>query len=413
MRKLLVICSTLWMLLGFPAIALGANALVVHDGSAVSPGPDIRTQLASRLTAKGYTVTQNVGVPAGSLATYQQIWDLRYSTGGAPPGNSFTSTEVTSYLTFLQGGGSLFLMGENGTSFGTRNTAIADFVQSAGGGSITLASTTSNSQTVQAPFTGPSAVNSVTYQSVGGALGPLPKGAFLTKDASNNGAAIGFGPGVLSNATAGTLIAVFDVNFLQSTAASALKSLADNMIDYLGAPPPPASADLGVTLTQSISAPLPGVNLTYTVVVTNNGAADASTVVLSDSLPTGMTFVSATAPSGWALATPAVGANGTVTATLATLTTAAGAQTVTITALVGTLSAGTVLTNSASVTSATTDPSPANNTSSVNATVATSTATPASIPTLGEWAMLLMASLLAGVGALSLTRRQGGTEGRL
>ena len=59
-----------------------------------------------------------------------------------------------------------------------------------------------------------------------------------------------------------------------------------------------------------------GNTLTYTVAVTNGGPTHASNVSLTDALPIGTTFVSATMP-GWTCTTPAVGANGTVTCTLA------------------------------------------------------------------------------------------------
>lgn len=57
----------------------------------------------------------------------------------------------------------------------------------------------------------------------------------------------------------------------------------------------PAQADLGVSVAGS-SAQYPG-NLTYTVTVTNNGPDTATTVNLTDTLPAGLTLVSAV-PSG-------------------------------------------------------------------------------------------------------------------
>jgi hypothetical protein len=55
----------------FLAYAVGgnarANALIVT------------ANLKTHLMAAGYGVTTNIGVPAGSLATYQQIWDVRFN----------------------------------------------------------------------------------------------------------------------------------------------------------------------------------------------------------------------------------------------------------------------------------------------------------------------------------------------
>ena len=62
-----------------------------------------------------------------------------------------------------------------------------------------------------------------------------------------------------------------------------------------------------------------GNNLTYTLSITNGGPSDAQTVGLSDPLPAGTTFVSLTQDTGPAFTctTPTVGANGTVTCSLA------------------------------------------------------------------------------------------------
>ncbi len=376
LRKLPAAGALLVWLVSAPSVVLAADALIVHDGSTISPMPDVRTNLQNRLTAKGYTVTLSNGVPAGSLSSYQQVWDVRIglvSGASAPFGSPLTATETSQYLAFLSGGGSLFLMGENGSSFGPRNMAIRDFIQSVGGGTVALAAgTTSNNQTVQSPFTGPTAVAAVTYSSVGGVTS-LPKGQFITKDTATSGAAISLGPGTMTGAPAGTLIAVFDVNFLGSAANADLQALVGNIISYLGAPPAAANADLAITKTQSTSAPAAGDNLTYTVTVTNNGPSDASTVSVSDPLPANTTFVSASGPAGWTLSTPAVGANGTVSATRATLANGSGAQTFTITVKVNAAAAtGTVLANTATVSTSTTDPTASNNTASVSATTTAS-----------------------------------------
>src|SRR5690606_22051057 len=53
--------------------------------------------------------------------------------------------------------------------------------------------------------------------------------------------------------------------------------------------------------------------IVYTITVTNVGAGAAPDVSVSDVLPAGTTFVSATAPSGFAITAPAAGSSGTVT----------------------------------------------------------------------------------------------------
>ena len=59
-----------------------------------------------------------------------------------------------------------------------------------------------------------------------------------------------------------------------------------------------ARADLSITKTDSPDPVTAGKNLTYTVQVTNGGPSTASAVTVTDTLPAGVTFVSATPPLG-------------------------------------------------------------------------------------------------------------------
>jgi uncharacterized repeat protein (TIGR01451 family) len=73
-------------------------------------------------------------------------------------------------------------------------------------------------------------------------------------------------------------------------------------------------ADVSITKTDAPDPVAPGSDLTYTFVVTNSGPSGAGNVIVSDVLPASETFVSLTTPLGWTTTTPAVGANGTVSA---------------------------------------------------------------------------------------------------
>jgi len=59
-----------------------------------------------------------------------------------------------------------------------------------------------------------------------------------------------------------------------------------------------ASADIQVAKTVDDAAPLVGANVTYTVTAQNNGPDDATGVAITDALPAGVTFVSASASVG-------------------------------------------------------------------------------------------------------------------
>ncbi|WP_144118564.1 lamin tail domain-containing protein [Catellatospora sichuanensis] len=149
----------------------------------------------------------------------------------------------------------------------------------------------------------------------------------------------------------------------------------DNSVDFTVAAPNPRNsppvvgvADLVVTKSDSPDPVTAGQQITYTVTVTNEGPDDAQAVEMTDTLPAGTTFVSATVSSaGWTLDTPAVGSGGTVTADAATL--ADGAQvTFTITVLVAAGATGTI-TNTATAGSDSTDPDSDNNSAATTTTV--------------------------------------------
>lgn len=118
-------------------------------------------------------------------------------------------------------------------------------------------------------------------------------------------------------------------------------------------PIPATSTDLAITKTGSPANPLVGEQLTYSLSVTNNGPDPATGVAVTDPLPAGLSFVSATASQG-----SCVNQAGTVTCNLGSL---ADDATATATIRVTPQTAGSV-SNSASVAGAQIDPIAANNT---------------------------------------------------
>jgi hypothetical protein len=216
--------ATLLLLLTFAGLSWGANALIVTGATSVIDTDN--TNLSNKLTTATFTVTTNVGVPAGSLATYQQIWDTRFNQIVLSP------SDVAAYTTYLAGGGNLFLMGEN-TGFNTRNFSIVSLIAGLGGGTIAI-TTPTNNVTVLAPFaTG--ITNPFTFQAAAGTSSAGPYGAIAT-DAAGIAPAIVYGPGSLTSAPAGSVIIVFDVNFLGTNADANSQQLIVNLIGYLAAP---------------------------------------------------------------------------------------------------------------------------------------------------------------------------------
>jgi uncharacterized repeat protein (TIGR01451 family) len=123
--------------------------------------------------------------------------------------------------------------------------------------------------------------------------------------------------------------------------------------------------DLSIQKTAAPNPVFVSQNVTYTMVAKNNSTVSGATgVVLTDSLPASMKFVSATTSQG-SLITPPVGSSGIVTANIGSLATGAMA---TVTVTVSASAAG-VISNTASVTGNENDPVASNNTDSATTTV--------------------------------------------
>ena len=131
-----------------------------------------------------------------------------------------------------------------------------------------------------------------------------------------------------------------------------------------------ASADVSIAKVDSPDPVIAGNLLTYTITVTNAGPSSAQNVKIQDPLPVGTTFVSGQDGNGntvCALTQPP-----TVVCTLGTLL---PQQTVTVFLTVkvsAALPPGTVLTNTATVSSTTPDPDSSNNSATSSTTVNTS-----------------------------------------
>jgi len=120
------------------------------------------------------------------------------------------------------------------------------------------------------------------------------------------------------------------------------------------------AADLSITKTDSPDPVRVGQQLTYAVTIDNAGLSPATDVSVSDTLPAGVTFDSATPSQG-----SCSEASGTVTCSLGTVANGAGAS---VSITVTPQAAGSI-TNTATVSSAVTDPSPADNSASAVTTV--------------------------------------------
>jgi uncharacterized repeat protein (TIGR01451 family) len=130
------------------------------------------------------------------------------------------------------------------------------------------------------------------------------------------------------------------------------------------------SADLSITKSDSPDPVVAGTDLTYTVTVTNGGPSTADDVVVTDPLPTGTTYVSGVDGNGATVC--ALVQQNQIVCELGTMQPGA-TKTVYITVHVApSVPTGTVLNNTATVSSSTPDPNTANNGASTTTTVRTS-----------------------------------------
>jgi uncharacterized repeat protein (TIGR01451 family) len=159
--------------------------------------------------------------------------------------------------------------------------------------------------------------------------------------------------------TASATIASFDTNPANNSSSTTTSVL--------------AAADLAVTNAASPDPVTAGNQLTYTLSLTNKGPSDAQSITLTDALPAGTTFVSltqATSGPAFAFTTPPVGGKGPVLGTLGTLAAGASATVTLVVRVDPGVAGGTVLSNTATAASATTDANPRDNSTTATATVA-------------------------------------------
>ena len=123
------------------------------------------------------------------------------------------------------------------------------------------------------------------------------------------------------------------------------------------------AADLAVSIAGSSPKVNPGDEFTYTVSATDNGPSDASNVTLSDTLPPGVTYVSASSSQ---TSVPSY-SDGVVSLSIDSISD--GAKVTLLIVVVPTAQPGSTLLDSASVATMETDPNPTNNTATLETPV--------------------------------------------
>jgi uncharacterized repeat protein (TIGR01451 family) len=200
-------------------------------------------------------------------------------------------------------------------------------------------------------------------------------------------------PGLNLNASTGAVTGT-------PTGAGGISNFGDTATDSAGPPvtatnscsinvaPLSNTADVSIVKTGPASYTVNS-NVTYNLAVANAGPSSAVSVTVTDILPAGTTFVSATPSTGSCSGTSAV---------VCSLGTMASGGSATIVLVVMSPSSLGSLTNLATVVSTTPDPNTANGSSTW-----TATSNPA-VPALSNWALGLLALLLTGY-ALRFVRK--------
>jgi uncharacterized repeat protein (TIGR01451 family) len=135
---------------------------------------------------------------------------------------------------------------------------------------------------------------------------------------------------------------------------------------FLLTPVSPVTVDLAIRKNAARTV-ASGKNLNYTIEVQNKGPNGATNVIVTDTLPSGTSFVSAT-PTQGSCTTPAIGSTGTVTCNLGAMASPPSGVSISLVVNV-TASAGSAVTNTATVTGNVTDPNLANNAYTVSTSV--------------------------------------------
>lgn len=131
------------------------------------------------------------------------------------------------------------------------------------------------------------------------------------------------------------------------------------------------AADLSVTMSDTPDPVLVGTDLAYAINIVNGGPLTATNASWTDTLPATTTFVSLQAPAGWVCTSPAIGATGTVSCSNPSFPISSAGFTLTVHVAPG-LAPGTVLSNTATVSSSTADQNPTNNSGTATTTVGSS-----------------------------------------
>ncbi|MEO7099627.1 MAG: DUF11 domain-containing protein, partial [Luteolibacter sp.] len=336
-----------------PAIVSGATWTAVGAGGGTA-------------TASGSgNISDSVDLPAGGSVTYTVTTPISASATGSLS-NTATVTAPGSVTDPTPG--------NNSATDTDTLTPTSDLSITKTDGVVNAVPGTSVTYTITASNAGPSTATGVT---VADTLPAAISGATWTAIGAGGGTATASGSGNINDAVTLPVGASVTYTVTAPISASATGTLSNtaNVSSVITDPTPgnntatdtdtlTPQADLAVTITDSPDPVNALGNLTYTITLTSTGPSTAVSPTVSLPLPANTTFVSASAPGTWTTTSPAVGGVGTVTFSDVSLV-SGGSATFTVVAKVDiTVVNDSILTGTATASSATTDPNPGNNSAS-------------------------------------------------
>ena len=206
MKKIL---ATLFALFAFVSVAQADSVLVID-----AQYDQVTNNVKSRLEAAGHTVTvtTNLASIPTVTSTYQQVWDLRYAA-------ALTTTEQTTYQTYVTNGGFAYFVTENPGCCQSRNNSVAALITNLGGGTTTIGANSAMTNNIS------SNVNT-TYMTAGitvnyAAVSAIVNSQGIPLISDGNGAVSGMSwigrAGNLGQGVTGTIVTVADTNWLDQS----------------------------------------------------------------------------------------------------------------------------------------------------------------------------------------------------
>ena len=179
------------------------------------------TNIGSRLTTEGHTVTYSTGGVPTDVSSYEQIYDARYST-------TYSSTEITTLDNFVKNGGFLMMNGEN-SGFAARNNSIASVVSTAGGGTLTFGSGANSYTVINSNFSN----DTGTVTGAAGSSLTNSKGQYVFKTSTGVIGGMIWQAADLGSGYTGAIFVTADINLWDTSYGSTLLkvNILDDIID--------------------------------------------------------------------------------------------------------------------------------------------------------------------------------------